>query len=242
MAGRPVSRNKRVTGSGSVHRRGGGLGTGRVGSGSGHTSFSGGGSSGYRGGSGGGFGGIGGLIILIIMLLFGGISGLSNLSGSGNESSSSTSGDFSNLSSYLFNNGYGSGSNTNYEWSSKANTGVLDETVAEGARDKYTVLKGDGEDTFTIMVYMCGTDLESRSAMASKDLQEMLNATLSDKINLLVYTGGCSSWRNTTISSNTNQIYQVKDGSLTLLKDDIGDLAMTDPNTLSDFIKWDLSK
>ena len=33
------------------------------------------------------------------------------------------------------------------------------------------------------------------------DLKEMAGATLGKKINLIVYTGGCSRWRNNVISS-----------------------------------------
>ena len=60
------------------------------------------------------------------------------------------------------------------DMSLKNNTGRLDTSVASGARSKYTKIRGGGNDTVTIMVYMCGTDLESRSGMASRDLQEML--------------------------------------------------------------------
>ena len=88
------------------------------------------------------------------------------------------------------------------------------------------------------MVYMCGTDLESRCGMATKDMQEMLNANIADNVNLLVYTGGCSAWKNNIVSSKTNQIYQINAGKLNLVKDNIGDLTMTDPNTLSSFIQW----
>ncbi|MDE7010470.1 MAG: peptidase C11, partial [Oscillospiraceae bacterium] len=59
-------------------------------------------------------------------------------------------------------------------WQSEANTGRLDTTVAGGSRDKYTQILGSGKDTATIMVYMCGTDLESRAGMGTSDLQEML--------------------------------------------------------------------
>ena len=124
------------------------------------------------------------------------------------------------------------------EWSETPNTGNLDRSVADGSRDPRTVIKGDGTDTTTIMIYMCGTDLESRSAMATKDLQEMMAANISDNINIIVYTGGCKGWQNNVISSRTNQIYQVKKGGLVLLKDGLGETPMTDPNNLSGFIKW----
>ena len=75
-------------------------------------------------------------------------------------------------------------------WDNPANTGRLDTSVAKGAREKYTKLLGNGRDTATIMVYMCGTDLESRNGMGTADLKEMLAAGVGDGLNLLVYTGG----------------------------------------------------
>jgi len=86
-------------------------------------------------------------------------------------------------------------------------------------------------------VYMCGTDLESRSGMGTSDLQEMLNAELGDKVNLVVYTGGCKGWKNNVVSSSVNQIYQIKNGKMQLLKEEKA-VSMTDPNTLTGFIKW----
>ncbi len=114
----------------------------------------------------------------------------------------------------------------------------VDTTVSELARDKRTVLQGNGNDTATIMVYMCGTDLESRSGMATSDLQEMLNANISGKVNIIVETGGASSWQNNVVSSRTNQRYRVTSEGLELVQDDLGRRSMVNPATLSDFIKY----
>jgi hypothetical protein len=86
------------------------------------------------------------------------------------------------------------------------------------------------------MLYLCGTDLESRSSMATLDLQEMIDANLSDKVNLIVYTGGCKQWKNNVISSKNNQIWQVTDEGLVCLEENLGSPSMTDPDTLSSFI------
>ena len=118
------------------------------------------------------------------------------------------------------------------------NSQEADTTVASGSRDKYTVIKGNNKDTMTILVYMCGADLESQNGMATSDLKEMLNAKISDKVNLIVFTGGARRWRNNVVSSSVNQIYQIKDGSLTRLVDDAGSSSMTSPNTLASFIKF----
>ncbi|MBQ1311191.1 MAG: hypothetical protein IIY55_05010, partial [Blautia sp.] len=121
---------------------------------------------------------------------------------------------------------------------SASNTINLDTAVASGARKKLTTIKGNNKDTVTLMVYMCGTDLESKGGMASSDLREMAGARLSDKVNIIVYTGGCSGWKIKGISARTNQIYKVENNSLTCLVDDDGSKCMTDPDTLTSFIKY----
>ena len=40
----------------------------------------------------------------------------------------------------------------------------------DGLRDYYTQLKGGGEDTATVMVYMIGSDLETDGGAASADI------------------------------------------------------------------------
>ncbi len=129
-------------------------------------------------------------------------------------------------------------SSTSTGWSEQSNTGSLDKTVDSSAREKRTVIKGNGKDTVTIMLYMCGTDLESRSGMATNDLKEILAASLSDKVNILIYSGGCKQWKNNVMSSSVNQIYKVENGGLRRLVDNDGSAAMTKPATLTGFINY----
>ncbi len=110
--------------------------------------------------------------------------------------------------------------------------------VKNEPRDRYTELRGNGNDDVTVMIYMCGTDLESKYGMATADLQEMINASISKKVNVIVLTGGCQKWQNSTISNTRNQIYKVEDRGLLLLEDDFGASAMTDPNNLTKFVQY----
>ncbi|MCQ2469021.1 MAG: clostripain-related cysteine peptidase [Ruminococcus sp.] len=213
---RPRGRDKNVTSGGNgAHRRGEGLGTGRVGSGS----FSGGSSSGGNGIKRAAAGGGGGLAIIIMIVAF----ILKGGGGNSGNSGGSTPSDFS--SSDTSSNSYISDTN-------------VDTSVAGGSRAKRTVIKGNNKDTVTIMVYMCGTDLESKYGMASADMEEMRAASFGDNVNLIVYTGGCKSWKNSGISSSVNQVYQIKNGKINRLVDDDGSKAMTDPNNLANFIKY----
>ena len=116
--------------------------------------------------------------------------------------------------------------------------GTLNRDVAAGSRDKYTVIKGNGKDKVTVMVYLCGADLESRGGMATKDLQEMLKASFGSNMKVIVFSGGCSSWRNNMMSGKVNQIWQIENGKLKSLNDNAGTGAMTNPATLSSFIQY----
>lgn len=236
---RPRGRERRVTGPGkTVQKHGGGLGGGPAGGGQeGRRDSSGGG--GKRSGGGGGLK----LIILLAVLLLGGGGGLGALMGGSSGGSGAPSqniqqsapGGGVDWTSLL--GGLGGGS-VSSGWAEPANTGKLDTSVNPSARSKRTKIIGDGRDVATIMVYMCGTDLESRSGMGTSDLQEMLGADLGRNVNLIVYTGGCSGWRNNQVSSSTNQIWQIKSGKLSCLERDLGSVSMTDPDTLAGYIQY----
>ena len=201
-------------------------GTGKVGSGSGNPG-SGKSSSTLKRAGGGGAVGI--IVLLLVMLLSKG--GLGGLLGGSSGSSGSALPQVSNV----FTSQTAASADS---WGSDSNTGKLDTSVASGARAKYTTLKGNGQDTVTIMVYMCGTDLESKYGMATKDLMEMANATIGSNVNIIAYTGGCKRWNNSIVSSSTNQIYKVESGGMRCVYQNAGSPAMTDPNTLQSFITW----
>ena len=113
---------------------------------------------------------------------------------------------------------------------------TVDTTVSPLARKKYyTPAEGD---SVTVMVYMCGTDLESKYGMATKDLNEMLAATYSDKVNVIVETGGCTKWQNNKVSNATNQIHRINKDGMTLLVDNFGTESMTEPTNLTKFINY----
>ena len=224
---RPRARQKNYQSGGSgAYRRGSGIGSGPVGSGS----------SGSSGSSGGGvsraaMGGGGTLLVIVAVVLFNLLSGGNGGSG---DTSVGTPADHGTSPS-----GFEAVDTTGY---TASNGTELDTTVASGSRDKYTEIKGGGQDNVTLMVYMCGTDLESKYGMASSDLSEMAAAKYGDNVNIIVYTGGCKGWKTKGISSSVNQIYQVTSGGLKVLETDDGDKAMTDPKTLSSFIKYCSSK
>ena len=123
--------------------------------------------------------------------------------------------------------------------SASTSTGEANYTVSNKARGRYTKLKGNGTDVVTIMIYLCGSDLESEHSMATADLNEMLHANLDDEhLNIIVETGGAKKWNNSVISNKTNQRYRVTSRGLQVLDDNVGSKSMVDPNTLVSFIQY----
>ena len=208
----------------------------------------------------GGGGGLMKIIMILIVVFLGGGTGLGSLmggfSGSSGSGGNGPAGGYEqypqqgqyqesqyqpsqmqqvDLSSLFGNLG---GSSISTGWDIGHNKGNLNTHVASGAREKRTEILGNGKDTVTLMLYMCGTDLESQNQMGTMDLQEMINADISENVNLIIYTGGTKKWRNNAISSSTNQIWQVKNEGLVCLEKDLGSVSMTDPDTLSWFIQW----
>ena len=218
---KPIKREKNnTTGTGSVKKRGDGLGTGPVGKTDGRKNTD----DGKKGdsnpervrsaedGKKAPKSKLSVIIGAIVLLLGGGGAGLAGLVGGGG--------------------GQGNGPQN------ATSMTAVDTTVAEGSRAKRTEILGDGKDVVTIMVYMCGTDLESEAGMATSDINEMLAADISDNINLIIYTGGCKQWKTAGISNTVNQIYRIHDGKLECLEADMGNSAMTKADNLTEFINY----
>ena len=248
-------RQKRVTGKGKgVHRRGEGLHTsGPVGRSDGYQGRGGANAGGGQRSSGSGGSGLKLIILLVLLLLGGGGGGAALLGGGdsgpgeqqtvstqetgGQQTASSTASSGASLLGML--SGFTGSNATSDGWKDgTGNTGNLNRMVDAAAREKRVIPKGNSTDTITFMIYMCGTDLESRASMASNDIAEMCSASLSDQINILIYTGGCKDWKTQGISNSVNQIYKVENGSLKRLVESDGARRMTDPATLTDFIRW----
>ena len=93
--------------------------------------------------------------------------------------------------------------------------------------------QADGTAT-TVMMYMCGTDLQSDCVM---DMYEMCEASFSDDINIIVQAGGASQWDDGDLTPNTINRLRIKDGGFYDLED-IGWSSMGDQQTLYDYISW----
>ncbi len=96
--------------------------------------------------------------------------------------------------------------------------------------------------TWTIFVYLCGTDLESSGqGSASSDIEQMLAAEGSDNVKFVIQTGGTSKWTNEQLSADKSERYVVQNGDMKLIESN--ELSnMGDSATLSSFLKWGVEK
>jgi hypothetical protein len=91
----------------------------------------------------------------------------------------------------------------------------------------------------TLMIYMLGSDLESVSGAVTASLKQMLAATYSNDVNVVITTGGSNKAdANDPVTDwRTVRRYALRDGKLHLLAD-IGKQNMVDSRTLANFIVW----
>ncbi len=97
---------------------------------------------------------------------------------------------------------------------------------------------GTDSKTATIMIFMNGSDLETKGGEASEDISEMLSSGIGKNVNVIIQTMGTKEWQDYGISSKTAQTYKISDGKLKLIRDNLGQLDCTDSATLSEFISF----
>lgn len=102
-------------------------------------------------------------------------------------------------------------------------------------RDREVIMGEEG--TWSIFVYLCGTDLESDGGCATEDLEEMMDIGSDENLNIIVQTGGTRSWDTRGISSKNLQRYKINKGDIELLCE--GERAsMGSAETLYSFLSW----
>ncbi len=91
--------------------------------------------------------------------------------------------------------------------------------------------------TRTIMIYMAGSDLESRSGIATSDISSIIGKNINLKNNnILIYSGGTKRWFN-FMNPNENAIYKLTaDGFIKEKSYDKANLG--DSNSFSEFLSY----
>ena len=98
------------------------------------------------------------------------------------------------------------------------------------------------ENDLTVLVYLCGSDLEAENGQATDDIREMVSSGVggSGRVSVLLATGGALEWQRYGISDRSVQYYRLGVSEPELMKD-AGRRSMGDAATLSGFLSWGLS-
>jgi hypothetical protein len=102
--------------------------------------------------------------------------------------------------------------------------------------------QGNPNETWTILMYLCGSDLESTATrqgggQATNNLVELTKANLGQNVKFVVETGGAKRWQNDVISPKYLSRYTIEDGKLAL-QDRQPSASMAAESTFADFLKW----
>ncbi len=112
------------------------------------------------------------------------------------------------------------------------------------------------KDAWTIMIYMCGADLESENGLATSDIKEILSVkNQPDNVNIVIETGGSNKWSlgssyiegATKIDSSKVQRWHVKNKKLTFDEDVFSysyynDRCMGTSDTLQSFLEYGIKE
>lgn len=95
-----------------------------------------------------------------------------------------------------------------------------------------------GDSGWTILVYLCGSDLESEGNAATVDIIEAISAQYSDDVRIVYQTGGANQWyEDSGISNSSLQRWVTVDGDIELVEE-LPDASMGAADTLADFVSW----
>ena len=122
-------------------------------------------------------------------------------------------------------------------------TSTYDTTVSGTA--SLTVVEASATDAYTIMLYICGADLESGSSYASGDIKEILKATgKPDDVNIIIETGGTTRWHSingVTPSNNKLTRYEVSNSGNIVEKQVLNQAGMGQSSTLQSYLEWGIT-
>ncbi len=99
--------------------------------------------------------------------------------------------------------------------------------------------KGNGSRT--MLIYLCGSNLESTFGAATKNIAEMLSVPLPENVNVMIETGGSKKWRDYGIPGDKLCRYAVRDGGLVLLQE-LERSNMSFESTFSDFLEYGMEE
>lgn len=91
---------------------------------------------------------------------------------------------------------------------------------------------------FTLMVYVCGTDLEEEGGCASGDIREMAASKFKgENLNVVLLTGGTRKWKTKGIDNTGCNIYTLE-GDTLVRQATLGRQLLSDRRTLTTFVNF----
>jgi len=92
------------------------------------------------------------------------------------------------------------------------------------------------DDTWAVYWYLCGSDLETDAGLASRDLQEMMQVSLPNNVQVVIEAGGASEWHN-NFDPRSNSRYLYDSSGMNLIEK-IPRANMGDKKTLENFLSF----
>ena len=117
-------------------------------------------------------------------------------------------------------------------------TAVITATSVDGGFTANCQIKVQEIVGTTVMIYMCGADLESENGLATSDLNEILSVSgQPDEVNIVVETGGANSWSKSQIPANKLARWEIRNRQF-VKKQELTYASMGLTNTLQSFMEW----
>ena len=100
----------------------------------------------------------------------------------------------------------------------------------------------DQECEWNVLLYLCGTDLETNGGCATKSLTDIASTLPQEGVNFLIETGGAKAWDpydelDFEIANDKLQRWAYGEDGFVLV-DEADEACMSDNRTLTDFIRW----
>lgn len=96
--------------------------------------------------------------------------------------------------------------------------------------------------SYTILMYVCGSDLESKNGFATADIKEILSVKCPETVNIAIQTGGASAWDSSSygILANKSQRWHVS-GNRLINDSTKADVNMGSSINFQSFLEWGLT-
>lgn len=95
----------------------------------------------------------------------------------------------------------------------------------------------EGDGSWAIYWYLCGSDLETNYGCATADLEEMLEVQLPENVKVVIQTGGAAVWQNDLMDASKIQRWLYSSDGLELIEE-LESANMGDADTLYDFLSF----